>query len=93
MASTLESQNDSRLDELYGKVSALKNITIDIHGSASDHSLIDRSYETIGSFRDSVKASAGRVNRMMNNTGRPGTIKLAVVVLAVFFLVYFIWPW
>ena len=91
-SSTYESQNDSRMNELYGKVNALKNITIDIHGSASDHSMIDRSYETMGSFGDSIKVSAGKVNRMINNTGRPGTIKLVGIILVLFILIYFLWP-
>jgi hypothetical protein len=35
------SQNDARLEELAGKVSALRGVTIDINRQAADHSFID----------------------------------------------------
>ncbi|USP79631.1 uncharacterized protein yc1106_06905 [Curvularia clavata] len=36
-----EQQNDSRLDELASKVSALRGVTIDIYDSARDQHVID----------------------------------------------------
>ena len=91
MASTLEQQNDSRLNDLHNKVSALRNVTIDIHNSASDHSVLDRSLDTVSSFGTTLKTSGHRLNRMINNTGRPGTIKLTAAVMAVLILLYILW--
>jgi len=42
-ARIIEQQNDVRLQDLHSKVSALRNITIDIHDSAADQSMIDQS--------------------------------------------------
>jgi hypothetical protein len=36
-----ERQNNSRLDELAGKVSALRGVTVDIYDNARDHAVID----------------------------------------------------
>lgn len=40
-SSMSQSQNDARLDDLATKVSALRGVTIDIHGQANDQSYID----------------------------------------------------
>lgn len=41
-----QSQNDARLDDLANKVHALRGVTIDIHGQASDQSYIDANVNT-----------------------------------------------
>ncbi|KAK8190088.1 hypothetical protein HDK77DRAFT_482225 [Phyllosticta capitalensis] len=41
-----ERQNNSRLDELAGKVSALRGVTIDIYDNARDQHVIDSSVRT-----------------------------------------------
>lgn len=46
-----QAQNDARLDDLANKVSALRGVTIDIHGQASDQSYIDANV-TRSSFND-----------------------------------------
>ncbi|KAI5778184.1 hypothetical protein EDC01DRAFT_623196 [Geopyxis carbonaria] len=38
-----ERQNNSRLDELASKVSALRGVTVDIYDNARDHEIIDHS--------------------------------------------------
>lgn len=38
-----KSQNNSRLDDLAGKVSALRGVTIDIYDNACDQTVIDSS--------------------------------------------------
>ncbi len=43
-----ERQNNSRLDELAGKVSALRGVTVDIYDNARNHELIDSNVRIVG---------------------------------------------
>ena len=48
-----ERQNNSRLDDLAGKVSALRGVTIDIYDNARDQGVIDSSVRTRSSSQPS----------------------------------------
>lgn len=45
-----EQQNDSRLDELASKVSALRGVTVDIYDSARDQHVLDNTVRLFSSF-------------------------------------------
>jgi hypothetical protein len=50
-----ERQNNSRLDELASKVSALRGVTIDIYDNARDQHVID---STVGSFPHPLRTTS-----------------------------------
>ncbi|KAK7517876.1 uncharacterized protein J3D65DRAFT_669073 [Phyllosticta citribraziliensis] len=86
-----ERQNNSRLDELAGKVSALRGVTIDIYDNARDQHVIDSSSETFSSMASSIKGSAGRMTRMAQQGNKVAIFKLAAIISGVVILLYWIW--
>ncbi|OAK96841.1 hypothetical protein IQ06DRAFT_380396 [Phaeosphaeriaceae sp. SRC1lsM3a] len=86
-----EQQNDSRLDELASKVSALRGVTIDIYDSARDTHVIDSTSETFSNFSTSLKGSAQRLTRMAQSGNKVAIFKLAGMLVAAVVLLYWIW--
>ncbi|PVH95659.1 hypothetical protein DM02DRAFT_645220 [Periconia macrospinosa] len=86
-----ERQNDSRLDELASKVSALRGVTIDIYDNARDHELIDQTSETFSSFSTSLKGSATRLTRMAQSGNKVAVLKLAGILVGIILVLYWIW--
>ncbi|KAI4842094.1 hypothetical protein E4T44_07513 [Aureobasidium sp. EXF-8845] len=88
-----ERQNNSRLDDLAGKVSALRGITIDIYDNARDQTVIDSSTNAFSNFSNSLQGSAGRLTRMAQQGNKVAILKLAGIIIAVILVLYWIGGW
>ncbi|KAF2279090.1 uncharacterized protein EI97DRAFT_372406 [Westerdykella ornata] len=88
-----ERQNNSRLEELASKVSALRDVTIDIYDNARDQSVIDSTSETFSSFSTSLKGSATRLGRMAASGNKVAVLKLAGIIVAVVLVLYWVAGW
>ncbi|KAF2136397.1 uncharacterized protein K452DRAFT_292428 [Aplosporella prunicola CBS 121167] len=88
-----ERQNNSRLDELASKVSALRGVTIDIYDNARDQHVIDNSNEVFSTFATSLKGSAGRLTRMAQAGNKVAVLKLAGILVVIVVLLYWIGGW
>ncbi|KAF1925932.1 uncharacterized protein M421DRAFT_227702 [Didymella exigua CBS 183.55] len=86
-----ERQNNSRLDELSAKVSALRGVTIDIYDNARDQGVIDSTSETFSSFSTSLKGSAGRLTRMAASGNKVAVLKLSGMLIGVVLVLYFLY--
>ncbi|KAI9759257.1 MAG: hypothetical protein M4579_002466 [Chaenotheca gracillima] len=86
-----ERQNDSRLNELSAKVSALRGVTVDIYDNARNHSVIDNSNEVFSSFGTSLKNSAGRLGRMASSGSKVQIFKTAGIIFVAVVLLWWIW--
>ncbi|MDI1489724.1 MAG: hypothetical protein OHK93_000922 [Ramalina farinacea] len=82
-AYTRESQNNSRLDELSNKVSALRGVTINIYDNARSQEVLDSSSEAFSSMSGSIKGSAQRLGRMAQSGNKVAIFKLAGMIIAV----------
>ncbi|CAN6659393.1 protein transport protein Sft1p [Trichomonascus vanleenenianus] len=81
-----EEQNESRLNDLASKITALRNVTNDIHAHASDYSLIDSTADTMSNMLSSVKTTSARLTRSVR-AGHP-VFKTVGLALLLFFLMY-----
>jgi len=88
-----ERQNNSRLDELSHKVSALRGVTVDIYDNARAQDVIDNSNEVFSSFSTSLKNSAGRLGRMAQSGNKVAIFKLAGIIVAAVVLLWWIASW
>ncbi|GAB7349296.1 hypothetical protein MBLNU459_g8439t1 [Dothideomycetes sp. NU459] len=88
-----EAQNNSRLDELASKVSALRGVTIDIYDNARDQGVIDSSNEVFSNFSTSLKGSAGRLGRMAQQGNKVAILKLAGIISVIVILLWWIGGW
>ncbi|KAF2798790.1 hypothetical protein K505DRAFT_295781 [Melanomma pulvis-pyrius CBS 109.77] len=86
-----ERQNNSRLDELASKVTALRGVTIDIYDNARDQTLIDSTSETFSTFGGSLKGSATRLGRMAQSGNKVAILKLAGIIIGAVLVLYWIW--
>ncbi|KAL9000729.1 MAG: hypothetical protein Q9169_000765 [Polycauliona sp. 2 TL-2023] len=90
-----ERQNNSRLDELSSKISALRGVTIDIYDNARNQDVLDSSNEVFSSMSTSIKGSAGRLGRMAQSGNKVAILKLAGgivgVVVVFWWLLGFFW--
>ncbi|KAJ4298844.1 hypothetical protein N0V90_004086 [Kalmusia sp. IMI 367209] len=86
-----EQQNNSRLDELSAKVSALRGVTIDIYDNARDHTLIDNTSDTFSSLGTTLKGSAGRLARMAQSGNKVAVFKLAGIIVGACLVLYWVW--
>ncbi|KAF2030441.1 hypothetical protein EK21DRAFT_100488 [Setomelanomma holmii] len=86
-----EQQNNSRLDELANKVSALRGVTIDIYDNARDQGVIDSTSETFSTFSSTLKGSATRLTRMAASGNKVAIFKLAGMIVAGVVVLYWIW--
>ncbi|KAF2149409.1 hypothetical protein K461DRAFT_231077 [Myriangium duriaei CBS 260.36] len=83
-----ERQNNSRLDELSSKVSALRGVTINIYDNARDQGVIDSSNEVFSNMGTSLKGSAGRLTRMAQQGNKVAILKLAGILVAIIVVLY-----
>ncbi|KAI9806564.1 MAG: hypothetical protein M1833_003751 [Piccolia ochrophora] len=88
-----ERQNNSRLDELSAKVSALRGVTVDIYDNARSQDIIDNSNEVFSNMATSIKNSAGRLGRMASSGSGVQVFKLAGMIVAVVVLLWWVWGW
>ncbi|KAF2825409.1 hypothetical protein CC86DRAFT_371089 [Ophiobolus disseminans] len=86
-----EAQNNSRLDELASKVSALRGVTIDIYDSARDQHVIDSTSETFSTFSTTLKGSATRLTRMASSGNKVAIFKLAGMLFGACLVLYWVW--
>lgn len=86
-------QNNSRLDELANKVSALRGVTVDIYDNARDQRIIDSSNEAFSNFATSLKGSATRLGRMAQSGNKVAVLKLAGILIGVIILLWWILSW
>ncbi|KAF2713446.1 hypothetical protein K504DRAFT_461972 [Pleomassaria siparia CBS 279.74] len=86
-----ERQNNSRLDELASKVTALRGVTIDIYDNARDQVVIDNTSDTFSSFGNSLKGSATRLGRMAQSGNKVAILKLAGIIIGTVLVLYWIW--
>lgn len=85
-----ERQNNSRLDELASKVTALRGVTIDIYDNAREQDIIDSTNDTFSSMSTQLKGSAGRLTRMAASGNRVAILKLSGIIIGVFIVLYYI---
>ncbi|KAG2219575.1 hypothetical protein INT45_002533, partial [Circinella minor] len=84
-----EQQNDVRMNELGNKLSALKNITIDMHNDVNDQErLLDESNNAFGGLGQTLKQSYGRMNRMVSKRHQRQLCYYVAVAVALFFIIY-----
>ncbi|KAJ4350503.1 uncharacterized protein N0V89_009124 [Didymosphaeria variabile] len=83
-----EQQNNSRLDELASKVSALRGVTVDIYDNARDHTLIDNTSDTFSSLGTTLKGSAGRLTRMAQSGNKVAILKLSGIIIGTILVLY-----
>ncbi|KAL9086847.1 MAG: hypothetical protein Q9159_003935 [Coniocarpon cinnabarinum] len=85
-----ERQNNTRLDELSGKVSALRSVTVDIYDNARNQEVIEHSSEIFSNLSGSIKGSAGRMTRMAQQGNKVAILKLAGIVVVAVLVVYYL---
>ncbi|KAK6354873.1 hypothetical protein TWF696_004004 [Orbilia brochopaga] len=88
-----ERQNNARLDDLAGKVTSIRDFTINIYNQASDQRLIDDNNDTFANMSNSVKNTAGRLTRMAKNTSNIQIFKLSGMIVAGVIVLWMIWGW
>ncbi|CAL8578896.1 MAG: hypothetical protein L6R36_006268 [Xanthoria steineri] len=88
-----ERQNNSRLDELSSKISALRGVTIDIYDNARNQDVLDSSNEVFSSMTTSIKGSAGRLGRMAQSGNKVAVLKLAGMIVGVVVVLWWVLGW
>ncbi|ROV86814.1 hypothetical protein VSDG_10160 [Cytospora chrysosperma] len=86
-----ERQNNSRLDELSSKVSALRGVTIDIYDNARAQDVIDNTSDTFSSMRAQLTGSAGRMGRMAAAGNKVAIMKLSAIIVGTVMVLYYGW--
>ncbi|TGO33085.1 hypothetical protein BHYA_0267g00020 [Botrytis hyacinthi] len=76
-----ERQNNSRLNELSAKVSALRGVTVDIYDNARAQDVIDNTSDTFSSMSSSLKGSASRLGRMASSGNKVAILKLSGMII------------
>ncbi|CAI4219935.1 unnamed protein product [Parascedosporium putredinis] len=85
-----ERQNNSRLDELSSKVSALRGITVDIYDNARTQDVIDNTSETFSSMTTTLRGSATRLGRMAVSGNKVAVLKLSAILIGIFIFLYYV---
>ncbi|KAL2283725.1 hypothetical protein FJTKL_09766 [Diaporthe vaccinii] len=86
-----ERQNNSRLDELSAKVSALRGVTIDIYDNARAQDVIDNTSDTFSTMRTQLTGSAGRLGRMAAAGNKVAILKLSAILIGTVLVLYYGW--
>lgn len=86
-----ERQNNSRLDELSAKVSALRGVTIDIYDNARAQDVIDNTSDTFSTMRTQLTGSAGRLGRMAAAGNKVAILKLSAILIGAVLVLYYGW--
>ncbi|KAG5955179.1 hypothetical protein E4U58_007220 [Claviceps cyperi] len=84
-----ERQNNSRLDELSAKVSALRGVTVDIYDNARAQDVIDNTSEAFSSMGAQMKGSATRLTRMAASGNKVAVLKLSAILIGIFLVLYY----
>ncbi|KAA8565688.1 hypothetical protein MFRU_006g02570 [Monilinia fructicola] len=86
-----ERQNNSRLNELSAKVSALRGVTVDIYDNARAQDVIDNTSDTFSSMSSSLKGSASRLGRMASSGNKVAILKLSGMIVGSVLILWFLW--
>ncbi|PQE05203.1 hypothetical protein CJF32_00007997 [Rutstroemia sp. NJR-2017a WRK4] len=86
-----ERQNNSRLEELSAKVTALRGVTVDIYDNARAQDVIDNTNDTFSSMSASLKGSAGRLTRMASQGNKVAIFKLSGMIIGSVMVLWFLW--
>ncbi|KAI8819564.1 uncharacterized protein EV422DRAFT_568535 [Fimicolochytrium jonesii] len=87
----LERQNDDALHSLHGKISALKNVTIDMHDDVNtQNELLSKMGMNFDNAKDQLSGSMRRLKLMINTKHGKNTWTIVGVILVLCFLV---WLW
>merc|ERR1712087_875707 len=85
----MEEQNDAHIGLLAGKVSQLKQLSIDIQGEIrTDLKQLDGIDSTFDSAGSALKGTMMRLGRMVNSKDGCHMLYLALFVVAVFLFIY-----
>ncbi|KAI8990109.1 hypothetical protein BDB01DRAFT_494689 [Pilobolus umbonatus] len=85
-----EQQNDVRLNDLSSKISAIKNITIDIHQDVTDQDrLLDESHNQFSGLGNSLTHSFGRMNRMVSKRHQRQLCYYVAILVISFIIIYY----
>ncbi|KJY00372.1 hypothetical protein TI39_contig332g00004 [Zymoseptoria brevis] len=76
-----ERQNNDSLSALSSKVTALRNVTIDIYDNARDQHVIDSTSDTFSNMTTSLKGSARRLGTMAGQGNKVAVLKLAGILV------------
>lgn len=85
-----ERQNNSRLDELSAKVTALRGVTIDIYDNARAQDVLDSTNDTFSSMSSQIKGSAGRLTRMAASGNKVAVLKLSAILVGIVLALYYL---
>ncbi|ORY91085.1 hypothetical protein BCR43DRAFT_498485 [Syncephalastrum racemosum] len=78
------------MNELGSKLSALKNITIDMHQDVTEQDRhLDEAHNVFGGLGQTMKQSYGRMNRMVSKRHQRQLCFYVSVAVCVFFVLYF----
>ncbi|EGP88043.1 unnamed protein product [Zymoseptoria tritici ST99CH_1E4] len=88
-----ERQNNDSLSALSSKVTALRNVTIDIYDNARDQHVIDSTSDTFSNMTTSLKGSARRLGTMAGQGNKVAVLKLAGILVGVCLVVYWLLRW
>ncbi|ORZ17946.1 hypothetical protein BCR42DRAFT_412821 [Absidia repens] len=78
------------MNELGSKISALKNITIDIHQDVNDQDrLLNESNGIFDGFGTNLQNSFGRMNRMVSKRHQRQMCFYVSIALVLFFVLYY----
>mmetsp|Transcript_24907 Transcript_24907/g.53759 ORF Transcript_24907/g.53759 Transcript_24907/m.53759 type:complete len:108 (-) Transcript_24907:415-738(-) len=85
----VEDENDAHIGLLAGKVSQLRQLSIDIQGEIrNDLGTIDKLDSTFDSAGSALKGTMTRLGRMVNSKDGCHMLYLALFVFAVFLFIY-----
>ncbi|KAI8995851.1 hypothetical protein BC832DRAFT_535795, partial [Gaertneriomyces semiglobifer] len=88
----LESQNDDALSSLHSKISAIKNVTINIHDDVvSQNRLLDNMENSFDSAMTRTKNSMSKLKHMMSVRYHRNTCTIVGIAVLLFFLVWILW--
>lgn len=85
-----ERQNNSLLEDLAGKVTALRGVTVDIYDNARNQDIIDSNNEAFSNFGSSLSNSAQRLGRMAAAGNRIAIFKLAGIISGVVIVLWWL---
>ncbi|KAJ5216115.1 uncharacterized protein N7498_002522 [Penicillium cinerascens] len=88
-----EQQNNALLNSLSSKVTALRDVTINIHDNARDQETLDHTNDVFSSFGTNLTGSASRLTRMAKQGDTVAVLKVAGICIGAGILLYIILGW
>lgn len=76
-----EQQNDSALDALYGKISSLRSVTVDIHDDSERQraGLLQNTSDSFDNFSSSLSRTSNHFSRTVANGARHHRLTLYII--------------